>query len=305
MHRYPTPAWQTLIGDFVEHGRGVTGLAASTLRHHDLYLRTLAVWWEEHRSGRDVTTATTADLAAFLIAESDRGMSAATRKAQTVVLRRFYSWLVLTGVTTSDPTVQLRGPRGDVAEVAVYRPSEVDTILAHTAGLDDLRGRIRHVIVASLRFTGMRSGELRTLRLDRLDLDTGEAHVIGKGSRPRVVLVPPPLRPILGAFLEDVRPDLPDSPLLLSNPARLVTTPHQGFGPEAIYREVELAGHHAGVPGRHFPHRWRHTFATELVRAGVDIHVVQRILGHRSISSTIGYTHLATDDLRQATEGLW
>ena len=43
-----------------------------------------------------------------------------------------------------------------------------------------------------------------------------------------------------------------------------------------------------------------HVFATGMVRAGVDIHVVQRLLGHAQISSTVGYTHLAIDDLRAA-----
>jgi len=161
------------------------------------------------------------------------------------------------------------------------------------------------VIVASLRFTGMRSVELRTLRRDRLDLDAGQAQVIGKGAVQRVVVIPPPLQHILAAYLEEVRPVLPDSPLVLSNPARRVSTANRGFGPEALHREVQLAGRRAGVAGRHHPHRWRHTFATELVRAGIDIHVVQRLLGHRSISSTVGYTHLATDDLQRTVEGLW
>jgi integrase len=61
----------------------------------------------------------------------------------------------------------------------------------------------------------------------------------------------------------------------------------------------------AAVPGRHHPHKWRHTYATELVRAGVDICVVQRLLGHASIASTVGYTHLVLDDLRGAIAGVW
>ncbi len=72
-----------------------------------------------------------------------------------------------------------------------------------------------------------------------------------------------------------------------------------------IYREVELAGQGADVPGRHFPHRWRHTYATELVLAGIDIHLVQRLLGHRSVISTVGYTHLAIDDLKGAIGTVW
>jgi site-specific recombinase XerD len=151
----------------------------------------------------------------------------------------------------------------------------------------------------------MRSGELRTLRRDGLDLARGTATVLGKGARQRAVLLPPALVPTLVAFLDQVRPRLPASPLLLANAHPFVTTAEHGFGTDALAREVELAGVGAGVSGRHYPHKWRHTFATELVRAGVDIHVVQRLLGHRHIASTVGYTHLALDDLRTAVGDLW
>ena len=126
----------------------------------------------------------------------------------------------------------------------------------------------------------MRSGELRTLRRRDLDLAAGRAVVVGKGARQRIVLLPPALVPTLSEFLAEVRPRLPDSPLLLANAHPFVTTPQHGFGTDALAREVELAGLGARVPGRHYPHKWRHTYATELVRAGVDIHVVQRLLGH-------------------------
>lgn len=181
-----------------------------------------------------------------------------------MALRRFYAWLVITEQASHDPTVHLRAPRITPGEIPVYPPDQIGQILGHTGSLTHLRGRIRHTIVATLRFIGMRSGELRTLRRDRLDLQAEQALVIGKGLRPRIVVIPPPLRPILWAFLDEVRPELPDSPLLLSNPSSRVTTPLIGFSHEALYREVELAGRGADVPGRHFPHRWRHTFATEL-----------------------------------------
>jgi site-specific recombinase XerD len=291
-----------LLAAFLDHERAVRGLAAETLRHRALYLRTFLAWWDHEYGPAHPRQATTAQLFAFLVAEADRGIAPATRKAQVVALRRFYAWLVASGQLAADPTGELEGPRVPPREIAVYRPEEIRAIPAYTGGLTDQRGRLRHVIVATLRFTGMRSGELRSLRLDGLDLAVGEARVIGKGQQPRVVVLPPPLQPILAAYLAEVRPALPDSPLLLSNPVTRVTTPLHGFSHEAVYREVSLAGTRAGVPGRHFPHRWRHTFATELVRAGVDIHVVQRLLGHRSVTATVGYTHLAVSDLRQTLE---
>lgn len=110
---------------------------------------------------------------------------------------------------------------------------------------------------------------------------------------------------VLKAFQQEVRPHLPASPLLLANPHPFVTTRYGGFGQKALSREVELAGLGAGVPGWHHPHTWRHTYANELVRAGVDIYLVQRLLGHAGIGSTVGYTHLLLDDLRGAVSGVW
>lgn len=225
-----------------------------------------------------MTAARTADLTAFVVHEADRGMSPATRKSQVSALRRCFAWLVEAGHSRHDPAALLRSPAAPRPPIIVYPPADIAAILQHTAGLTHLWGRIRHAVIATLRYTGVRSAELRGMRLDRMDLDAGEIHVVGKGARPRVAVVPPALVAILQAYLDGTRPLLPDSPLLIA----------------------ELAGTHAGVEGPHHPHRWRHTYATELVRAGVDIHLVQRLLGHRSIAATVGYTRLAVDDLKAA-----
>ena len=296
---------QTLLDDFSAYDAAVLGSAANTVRNHRIYLAAYLRWWQRTRHGREVTAATPDDVSSFLVAEAARGIGARTRRAQIAAIRRFYGWLLLRGLCGSNPATLVPSPKAAPLHTEVYTPAQVEAVLAHTAALSDVRGRQRHVIVAALRHTGMRSGELRTLRRDALDLAGGTATVYGKGARQRVVLLPPALVPTLTGFLAEVRPALPDSPLLLANAHPFVTTPEHGFGTDALAREVELAGIGAGVPGRHYPHKWRHTYATELVRAGVDIHVVQRLLGHRHIASTVGYTHLALEDLRAALGGLW
>ena len=299
------PATVALLDDFGAYENAVHGLAPPTVRNHRTYLEALLRWWERDRAGTALASATTADLADFLVAEAARGLSARTRKAEVAALRRLFGWLVLTGAAPADPTATLSAPRVGPPHNGVYGPAEVAAILAHTATLTGVRGRQRHAVVASLRWTGMRSAELRTLRRDDVHLDEGRARVVGKGRRERTVLLPPVLVEVLATFLAEVRPELPATPLLLANAHPFVTTAQSGFGQEALAREVELAGLGAGVPGRHHPHKWRHTYATELVRAGVDIHVVQRLLGHASIASTVGYTHLVLDDLRGAVAGVW
>jgi len=65
---------------------------------------------------------------------------------------------------------------------------------------------------------------------------------------------------------------------------------------------VAGAGTSAGLGGRHFPHRWRHRYATSLARRGEDIHVVQRLMGHSNIATTSPYLHLLDADLFAAVD---
>lgn len=300
----PAPS-QQLHDDFLTYERVVAGRAPATLRHRSRIVVGFLTWLHANRPALTPAQVGVADLTDYLIHEADRGIAAATRRQYLACLRRFYAWLLRTGQGTTDPTVLLETPRANPAPIIPYKPEEVAAILAHTETLTDLRGRLRDLIVQVLRYTGMRQGELRTMRLDDVDLAAGIAHVVGKGERRRPVVLPAPLLPVIKSYVVDVRPELPESPLLLVNPHVLVTTPHRGFGSEAVYGEVERAGRDAGIPGRHFPHRWRHTFATELLREGVELHHVQRLLGHRSVVSTTLYTHLEVGDLQAATDGLW
>lgn len=288
IHPLPAPASTDLLIAFAGYERAVLCLSEKTVRNHRIYLDAYLAWW--HAGLAPVAGARPGEVAAFLIAGAKRGLAPRTRRSEPGALRGFYNWLVLTGRALTNPGAVVPSPRISAPPIEIYTPAESIAILDHTASLTDLRGRQRHAIVATLRHTGMRSGELRTLRRADLDLSAGRAMVVGKGSRQRMVLLPPALCPILGQFVARDRPLLPSSPLLLVNPHSLVTTPLSGFGMDALAREVELAGLGAGLGGRHYPHKWRHTFATEMVRAGVDIHVVQRLLGHAHISSTVGYT---------------
>jgi site-specific recombinase XerD len=117
------------------------------------------------------------------------------------------------------------------------------------------------------------------------------------------VPIAPPLVPILDDYLKTLRPELPSSAFFFANPsAHREDRYHGRLVPPTVAKIVERAGNGAGVTGRHFPHRWRHSYATTLLRRGVDIHVVQRLLGHANIATTTRYLHLSDTDLADAVD---
>ena len=116
-----------------------------------------------------------------------------------------------------------------------------------------------------------------------------------------MVPIPHPLATALGEYLADLRPTLAASPYLFANP-----NAHRGgqgrHNRGSVHGLVQEAGASSGVTGRHFAHRWRHTYATSLMVRGEDIHVVQRLMGHATIATTTRYLHLSVADLTDAVD---
>jgi len=73
-------------------------------------------------------------------------------------------------------------------------------------------------------------------------------------------------------------------------------------GPVTVLDDSGSTKFAAGGPGRHFPHRWRHSDATRLLRHRKDIHVAQGLLGHADIATTIRYLHPSDADLMDAID---
>ncbi len=139
------------------------------------------------------------------------------------------------------------------------------------------------------------------LRTEEVDLEARRISLVGKGRKPRVIPIPHLLADVLREYLDELRPKLPESSYLFANP-RGNRSLRGRYGPRALHNLVVEAGISAGVAGRHFPHRWRHTYATSLVRRGEDIHVVQRLMGHSNIATTSRYLHLSDADLLEAID---
>lgn len=285
-----------VIARFSAHLRGVQGFAPTTVATYTDAAARFGRWLAT-RDRVPLTAADHGDVVAWISEQAEVGLAPATRALNLYGLRSFYGWLA---DRVDDPTDRVPAPRVPPRDITPYRAEEADRLLAVAATDPSRCGRLAHAVLATLRYTGLRCAELCSLQTGDLDLDADarRIEVVGKGGVPRVVPVAWPLRSILAAYLTESRPLETGSPWLFANPRSRGGGPWEGrLSPGAVRGIVVRAGEAARIAGRHHPHRWRHSFATEVLTAGVDVHTTQRLLGHVKAGTTAGYLHLLDDDL--------
>jgi site-specific recombinase XerD len=145
-------------------------------------------------------------------------------------------------------------------------------------------------------FSGLRSAEVLGLQVADFDVGRGWVRVTGKGGKERRVPVDPEVAGLIQSYLLAERPET-------SSPALFVVAkgPHRGrpLSAEGLRRVFRYHRGKAGVPAGH-PHALRHTFGTALAEAGVDLPVMQALMGHDHVDSAAAYIHLSPAHVRRA-----
>lgn len=276
--------------------------------------RRFAGWLAVAYPGSTLETATPEMVREHLVGLFQAGLSASRRRVALYALRSVYVWLQRRGVRDDDPTAGLNVPRQQAARIQPYSDAEAARILQHAADAIDtavseregLRREVEHLVMNVLRYTGVRVSELADLKIRDVNLAEASVSVTGKGSKTRQVTIPPALAELLVGYLREVRPQLPASSYLVSNPFAFEGSQTYGrLVPRAIRDIAFRHGEAAGVAGRHFPHRWRHTYATSIIRFGADLETVRRALGHASLGQVLVYTDLSREDVALKILGAW
>jgi integrase len=201
-----------------------------------------------------------------------------------------YEWLSLPG--SPPKMVWLKCPPPKTEHLS---PDECALLLSHATGV------IREMVLVALR-TGMRQGELKGLQWSSINWQNQSVTVryslcdytreLGspKNNKERTI-------PMDADVYETLFKRKKDTGYVFLDAKK---RPFEAHGLERELREVR---YRAGLR----PHGWhtlRHTFASQLAMRGVPLHVVQKLLGHSSIATTMRYAHVAPSELRTAIEML-
>ncbi len=148
-------------------------------------------------------------------------------------------------------------------------------------------------IVALMLLNGLRSREVLTLKREDLLLSEMQIRVHGKGARVRLLPLPPETIGLLHCYLKTERP-LSNAPeVFVSRKGRARGTAMTPAGLRSLFRHHRAT---SGVPQAN-PHRFRHTFGADMVRAGVSLPALMRLMGHAHVHTTLLYIQLTPQDV--------
>jgi integrase/recombinase XerD len=292
------------ISAFLTMLRAERGVSFNTVFAYQSDLRDIAAFLAS--GDKDFLTADRPDFQAYFAAKTASGLSARSAARKLSCLKRFARFMKDEGMRGDDPTQLIEAAKTSRPLPETLSLAEVDLLLAaaHDACLTEKRPlrKLRALRLACLLEvlygTGLRVSELVSLPREALKGDAKMITVKGKGGKQRLVPLNDKARAAISAYLEALRslaPDAAASPWLFPSWGEAGHLTRQ-----KLAVDLKELGIKAGIdPERLSPHVLRHAFASHLLDRGVDLRVLQTLLGHADISTTQIYTHVLEERLKQ------
>ena len=271
-HEKMTPLRERMIEDMRIHGMGDKAQKAHirAVKHFAGFLK------------RSPDTATPDDLRAYQLHMTDTGVTPPTYNARIMALRFLFGKTC--GREDMKRYMQFRTQPRKLPTVLSLE--EVSALLAAAPGPG-----LKYRAALSISYgAGLRASEVCNLKVADIDSDRMLIHVDeGKGSKDRKVMLSPGLLELLRDYWFEARPAgwlFPGKPKI--NPV----------SSRQLGRAFNSTKHLVGITRPATLHTLRHSFATHLLEANVDVRVIQVLLGHAKLSTTARYTHVATKTIR-------
>lgn len=222
------------------------------------------------------------------------GLMASSRARKVSAIRAFFKYLEKKArLLEENPINDLEIPKKRQSMIRYLSLDESRALLSHIEG----EFRVRDYCIITLFLNcGLRVSELCGINLD--DIREDMLRVVGKGNKERVVYLSDACIAALDAYLperERIKGINPHdhNALFISKKKNRIST-------ETVKWLVKKYCAYAGLDSKISAHKLRHTSATLMYRNGVDVRVLQEILGHKHINTTEIYTHVDQEDMRTA-----
>ncbi len=281
------------IDQFLEWILVEKGLSKKTQENYYHFLKV----FEEFLKQKNLENISPNEISPDLIYEykvflAKKNLKKTTQNYYLIALRQFFLFLEEIGENSLSPTKIKLLRQKETRKIHFLTLDQVEKLLSQpdTSTFLGLRDR---AILEVLFSTGMRAGELLSLKRDQIKIEKiqpMEIVIKGKGGKLRPVYLSERAVFWLKKYL-DQREDN-EKALFLSKRKKPLSRRQL----DEIVKKYVIK---AGLPLETRPHTLRHSFATDLLMKGVDLRVVQEFLGHQNISTTQVYTHVTSQKLKE------
>lgn len=239
--------------------------------------------------------ATLDDLQEFVYQQSKLNKTPRTQARMISGIKSYYKYLLFSDDIQTDPTELLEMPKLGEHLPEVLTLEEIDRMIT-AIDLSKVEGQRNRAIIEVLYGSGLRVSELVNLKFSNIYWQEGYMLVEGKGSKQRLVPLSDVAQQQLGYWRIDrnalnIKPGNEDFVFLNRRGGQLTRA--------MIFKIVQDLATAADIKKTVSPHTLRHSFATHLLQNGANLLVIQKLLGHESITTTEIYTHMDMRYLRE------
>lgn len=263
------------------------GSALHTIRGSVCCLRQWFAWYTGSALAPDVE-----QIRSYLAHLNSKGLCDRTRARHLSALRAFFRYLKEQQLVTTNPFLSVRYPKMATHLPHVITVEQVALLMQmpDTETYLGLRDRALFELIYS---SGLRVSE--AIALNQTDLSGRDILVQGKGAKQRTVPITEIAYRWLTRYTNDRRrvhgcagckPQSDMEAIFLNRLGTRLTV-------RSIDRKFLLYSKRAGLPLHTTPHDLRHSIATHWLENGMDLRIIQRLLGHEHLATTTGYTHVS------------
>lgn len=291
-----------LVERYLEHVRVEKRLAQRTVELYALDLARLQA--NAKQAGVELSRVQNAHIRRWVA-----HMHAGGRSGRGIALilsgwRGFYAWLGRQGLVSSNPVQDVRAPKAPKPLPKALGVEEAVQLAEHRQDDADPWLQARDVAIVELLYgCGLRVGEVVGLDVQAgsnargwVDLQAGDVHVLGKGSKRRSVPLGRKAAEALAAWLQQRAM----APWAGVQAALFTGRNGTRLSAQAIWQRLRRRSQMAGLATPVHPHMLRHSFASHVLQSSGDLRAVQELLGHSSIATTQVYTRLDFQHLAKA-----
>ena len=293
------------IERFIDYQKGI-GRTGQTLSHHRCSLRIWRQFLDKQNISKltIVTPMVAAEYQTWLYQLRSRYGRPYSLQSQIVILNSlqvFFKYLVKAGHILSNPAevIQLpREPKKLPGKILSSREMKKLLLQPDTGTVLGFRDRTIYEVLYS---TGLRVSELTGMRVQDLVLSQPSTIFVAesKNFKDRIVPVGKSACRYLSEYLKNIRPLRLRSSAPSAVKALFLNRLGKTMDKSGVEKKLQIYGQRAGIKKHLTVHVFRHTLATEMLKAGADLRQIQELLGHKSLRTTQLYTHVVKGELKR------